>query len=334
MSALHAIRLIVHFPKVADYVQSNLFLRRVHQYSLLFAHRKPQLSQMKAQIQFMQTAVFILHSACLDCCKTTWAFNLFLIVYQAAHHNRDMLSLLQALCPKPPFLPRAGDPHPHLADTSPEAALLDSQFRLLREDMVGPLKEELQKLGIVQQQQQQHQEQEGAPSPHVTLADNSNNQPSWMNTPAAAASPNVFQNIRVLGTELKPRPCVMVAVTLPKGHRANQYKTDKERKAFWSAYGHGTLPADALVCLVTSGATSEAAAGLDGAIEADDVPHRASKHQLVFATVVRRDVEQLAWEGGPVVGLAFAPGADVERILRQMGTGAMPGTVLVQVRNS
>ena len=243
----------------------------------------------------------------------------------------------QALCPKPPFLPRTDDPQASLANTSPEAALLDRQFRLLREDMVGPLREELQKLGILQRHQQQQQGLGATPdvfnhslalrSSSSSSSDQSQ-QSSWVHSAAAAASPNVFRNVRVLGIELKPRPCVMVAVTLPKGHRANQFKSEKERLEFWSAYGHGTLPADALVCLVS--ASSEAAARGDVSDSADDEP-QAAKQQLAFATVVRRDVKELAWEHGPVVGLAFAPRADVEKILSHMGSGVLQDTVLVQV---
>jgi hypothetical protein len=50
----------------------------------------------------------------------------------------------------------------------------------------------------------------------------------------------------------------------------------------------------------------------------------------VFATVVRRDVEDLAAEQ-PVVGLGFEPGGQLEKLLEQIGTGPVPNTALLQV---
>jgi hypothetical protein len=45
----------------------------------------------------------------------------------------------------------------------------------------------------------------------------------------------------ILGLSDKPRPCVLVSVELPPGHRAHRCRSHKERKDFWSQYGHGTL---------------------------------------------------------------------------------------------
>ena len=53
---------------------------------------------------------------------------------------------MQALCTRPSFLPALGDLS-HL--TSPEAALLDRQFRMLREDMMGALNKTVKDMGLV-----------------------------------------------------------------------------------------------------------------------------------------------------------------------------------------
>jgi hypothetical protein len=59
----------------------------------------------------------------------------------------------------------------------------------------------------------------------------------------------------------------MVSISLPPNHRAARLKTKQERVDYWSSYGHGMLPSDALICLASPG------------------------WPLVFATVVRRDVQ-------------------------------------------
>lgn len=107
---------------------------------------------------------------------------------------------------------------------------------------------------------------------------------------------------------MKPRPCVMVSLALPPGHRVHRFKTKAEREAYWKEYGHGTLPMDALVCLACP----------------------QGGWPLVFATVVRRDPAELAAEH-PMLGLAFEPGQQAERVLMRMGQGPLPQTMLVQV---
>lgn len=83
-------------------------------------------------------------------------------------------------------------------------------------------------------------------------------------------------------------------------------KTKAERVAYWTDYGHGTLASDALVCLASPG------------------------WPLVFATIVRRDVQELA-EEQPMVGLAFEPGQETNQVLQAMARGPLQNTVLVQV---
>lgn len=218
---------------------------------------------------------------------------------------------MQALCPQPPFLPRSTDSHLQLA-SFPEAALLDRQFRLLREDFVGPLRDELKRLGFdaFTDPEAAHT---AAQQPPTAAGSSAASKPqrastvgaSWLSS-AAASSRTVFQYPSILGVFHKPRPCVMVSIALPPGHRASRLKSHKERKDYWTDYGGGTLPIDALVCLASPG------------------------WPLVFATVVHRDPEELAAEH-PIVGLAFEPGQHTARVLRRMGQGLLPNTVLVQV---
>jgi hypothetical protein len=219
---------------------------------------------------------------------------------------------LQALCPEAPFLPASKDNHPTLS-AQPEAALLDRQFRLLREDMVGPRREELHNLGIT-----------GPPSKPAATdaagAASASSQASSSTQAAghavaasaegitAAGSRNVFRQPAVLGTCLKPKPCIMFSIQLPPGHKANRLKTQAERVEFWSNFGHSTLQMDALVCLVTPG------------------------RPLLFGTVARRDPVELAHEQ-PIIGLSFDQEQDAQKVLAHMACGPLPhGTVLVQVR--
>ena len=205
---------------------------------------------------------------------------------------------MQALSTAVPFLPRASDTHLSLALKSPDAALLDRQFRLLREDMVAPLRQELSQLGITKATKAAAS---SSSAPATSAPKNKQHQQISL-----SSSRNVFQNLDIMGVIDKPRPCVMVALTLPAGHRANRCKNKKEREEFWSQSGHSTLPSDALVCVVSPG------------------------QPLVFATVARRDAKELAGVA-PMVGLAFEPGRGLDQVLQYMGKGPLKDTVLVQV---
>lgn len=119
------------------------------------------------------------------------------------------------MCRQAPYLPKPGDsPGPGVP---PEAALLDRQFRLLREDMVGPLRQELGALGLLGQ------------AADGSGASGKQQRPQK----AAAATRNVYRPVAVLGASLNPRPCVMVCVALPPSHKAARLKTKKEREEFW-----------------------------------------------------------------------------------------------------
>ncbi|KAF5840887.1 hypothetical protein DUNSADRAFT_15255 [Dunaliella salina] len=207
----------------------------------------------------------------------------------------------EALSSAPPHIPS-----PHPAPSMPaEAALLDRQFRLMREDFVGPVRAALAPLqqssqtSMLQQQQQQ--------------------QLQHQRRPQASSSFTSYRLISVKGSRLEPRPCVLVQVQLPPNHpihsiRVNGNPANAAREAkdartrFWSNRGKGTLPADALVCIVRAGKL------------------------LGFAMVAWRTVEDLAAEQQPVVGL-MAPDTDqLSHMLQHIG--ANDDTQIVQELNS
>ena len=125
---------------------------------------------------------------------------------------------------------------------------------------------------------------------------------------------NMFPVLAVLGIAEKPRPSTMITIKLPMSHRAARMKTRKEREEFWTDYGRGTLPLDALVCLVFRPEAGSAAAA----------------PRVVFATVSRRDPKELADET-PVLGLAFDRSQEVVEVLQMLGQGRLKNVALVQV---
>ncbi|GFH23954.1 uncharacterized protein HaLaN_21658 [Haematococcus lacustris] len=137
---------------------------------------------------------------------------------------------------------------------APEAQLLDRHFRLLREDMVAPLREVLRTL--TQWQQLDGNAAWGAP------------------TQAAMQQVlrNVYHQVSVLGVckQQNRMACVMLSFVLPPGHHANRLETRKEKEEFWDKHGRGTLPLNALVCLAAPG------------------------DPLLFGTVVRREPKEMA----------------------------------------
>ena len=110
--------------------------------------------------------------------------------------------------------------------------MLDRQFRLLREDMIAPTKEELsEELRLLQQ------------------------------------NPNgcrkLFANPRVVQVELKPKPCVLVRVDttpalrgrLSKFTTKNDKKSKKDRKGFLEEAGRRCLGRDYMVLFLTGDGT-------------------------------------------------------------------------------
>lgn len=238
----------------------------------------------------------------------------------------------QALCRRLPYLPAAASHRTagatpetltaaaaaeaaalQHAPACPEAALLDRQFRLLREDMVRPLRETLAALGI---------------APPATPQG-----PTRKALPGSKASnlPNVYPLAAVLGTALKPRACVLLSVVLPSGHRASRFGNKTDREAYWRDSGRGTLPLDTLVCI----ARMSRGPGRKGQIQAarGGQEEGAGFQPLVFGTVARREPREMA-EQRPVVGLAFERGQQkaVEGLLLELGRGSLQAEELVLVQ--
>lgn len=123
---------------------------------------------------------------------------------------------------------------------------------------------------------------------------------------SAQVQRNVFSVTAVLGVAQKPRPCIMVAVELPKSHRAARMKDKQERVEFWTEFGRGTLAADALVCLVMT------------RDDQDQYQEHQQRSLVIFGTIGRRDPKELA-EQHPIVGLSFDRGQEAEMVLQLMG---------------
>eukprot|EP00397_Hematodinium_sp_SG-2012_P000289 GEMP01000289.1.p1 GENE.GEMP01000289.1~~GEMP01000289.1.p1 ORF type:complete len:2487 (+),score=732.48 GEMP01000289.1:46-7506(+) len=132
-------------------------------------------------------------------------------------HDNDMkdfrsIALIPTIeelgCTEQGYLPKQG---------STEAAALDRNFRLLREDVIGPARVDLEQI------------QQGGGNRR-----------------------NVYEEVGVEWACTKndrKRPCVLVSFSLPSGHKSKRYKSKKDRIAFFDKECGGMLPVDALVCL-------------------------------------------------------------------------------------
>ena len=139
---------------------------------------------------------------------------------------------------------------------------------------------------------------------------------------------NVYTVVAVLGVAQKPKPCVMIEIQLPMSHRAARMTSGKEREEFWTDHGRGTLPLDALVCIVVRGT---AGSGGGNGASSSDTAVAAQPPIVMFATVGRRDPKELAGHT-PVIGLSFDRGQGVEQVLQLLGQGRLRDVSLVQVR--
>uniref|UniRef100_A0A7S0ZDW8 DNA2/NAM7 helicase-like C-terminal domain-containing protein n=1 Tax=Timspurckia oligopyrenoides TaxID=708627 RepID=A0A7S0ZDW8_9RHOD len=157
-----------------------------------------------------------------------------------------------------------------------ELAVLDRQFRLLREDMLGPMRAALKDLKASDE----------------LISD---------------GPVPVYTNVQIETIGVKPVPHVMISVRLPEWHCVNQKFSWKQQKAmkkkkknktqssnaspstpvnkleeFWeSKEGSRTLGRDSLVLLLVGGKPA------------------------LFATIVRRDVKDFVEHSCPMVGLSF-----------------------------
>ncbi len=161
--------------------------------------------------------------------------------------------------------------------------MLDKQFRLLREDFLAPLREELKNVKAIVS----------------AAAADGGSAPRWDKLR------NVFQPVYVRDLEFGRRPCIMVGVKLPMSHRAARMRKKKDREEYWTQYGRGLFPIDALVCLVQI----------------------SDMRPISFATVVRREVKQLA-EELPTIGLALLnPGDEAGKLLATLSGVPTPRMV-------
>ncbi|KAG1675264.1 hypothetical protein FOA52_016295 [Chlamydomonas sp. UWO 241] len=232
----------------------------------------------------------------------------------------------EALCMTLPYLPCVRDT-PLLP--SAEAHHLDRQFRLLREDMLQPLRQSIKELGYTAASSRTAGPSRAVPDlfsgfkgalaealgafppgfaggnagtgavPSGSLAP-AQSSLAPVNVSAALQQRNVFAVMEVKGVALKPRPSLMLSLRLPMSHRAARMQDLKERQNFWKEFGGGTLPLDALVCLVPT------------------APVRGHQMPLVFATVSRRDVPEMS-QAHPIFGLSFSSGKDADAAFQMIG---------------
>jgi replication-associated recombination protein RarA len=151
--------------------------------------------------------------------------------YKCFRDVRVLPTMDEVLCERHPYLPQpqsmsdaraaasVGDTN---SVSSGVATLLDRQFRLLREDFIAPLREELQQL---------------------TNAQAGRGRPSRF----------TFRGVKFIGADSggddnKLNPCVIVSFELPQDHGARRCRSKKERIAFWD--DHRSILADGALCVL------------------------------------------------------------------------------------
>jgi AAA+ superfamily predicted ATPase len=154
--------------------------------------------------------------------------------YKCFRDVRILPTMKEVLCERQPYLPQplsmsdaraaasVGDTN---SVSSGVATLLDRQFRLLREDFIAPLREELQQL---------------------TKAQAGRRRPSRF----------TFRGVKFIradsgGEDNKLKPCVIASFELPQDHGARRCRSKKERIAFWN--DHRSILADEALCVLCIG---------------------------------------------------------------------------------
>lgn len=178
-----------------------------------------------------------------------------------------------------------------LARVEREAAMLDRQFRLLREDMVATMRVEWRLLN--------------QSPPHRQAAFG----PARNRNAVRLAHKKTFGGIALFSIELSPRPCVRVRFKLSSGHAARRLSSKKERLHFWSGGSDKhTLPMDSLVALVR--------------------PHLPP---IFAQVVCRDESWLADETTGPSVGLSFQCDKEqLGQLLADVGKGLLPDAALVQ----
>lgn len=128
----------------------------------------------------------------------------------------------------------------------PVAALLDRQFRLLREDMLGPMRSLLR-----------------------DFADSD----SGHTSSKRGRNLSTFDNIQFEGIETQPRPCLFVSCTLPAQHRACKLK-EQDAVEYWKTAGRKQFPISSLVALVDTRVPKVLKFAVIVRADAEDLAHR------------------------------------------------------------
>lgn len=195
-------------------------------------------------------------------------------------------TLDEFLCPADPYLPKA------TSGPTTEAALLDRQFRLLREDILGPAKEEQD-----DKRKEQRDLFEGVRASHVVTGE-------------PVTIERNGKNVRVTGPT---DPCICFSLRLPEWHRANRLKTQSEREQYWDQ-SRRILPRDALVCLLRQNCDNKWVP-----IRFGTIVRRETKELAVSGKTK------------PVIGIAFFSQQDVLESLKELSDPKLPPTRLLVV---
>jgi hypothetical protein len=131
-------------------------------------------------------------------------------------------TLDEFMCDAEPYLPKTHD-----SGCKSEAQLLDCQFRLLREDIIGPSKE--------QQDDPRKQQRDIFYGVRVHRVESG----------AAVCHKKDGKEVKIMGPS---EPCIVFKFHLPKGLHVSRMKATREREDYWDK-NRRVLPKDALMCL-------------------------------------------------------------------------------------
>lgn len=190
------------------------------------------------------------------------------------------------LCPADPYLPKSS------TDPMTAAQLLDRQFRLLREDILGPAKEEQD-----DKRKEQRDLFEGVRASHVVTGE------------PESITKNGKQ-VRLTGPS---DPCICFSFRVPHWHRVNRLKTQSEKEKYWDT-SRRVLPRDALVCLLRQNSERKWVP-----IRFGTIVRRETKELAVTGKTK------------PVIGIAFFSQDQVLESLKELSDSTLPPTRLLVV---
>lgn len=191
------------------------------------------------------------------------------------------------LCPADPYLPKAS------ANPMTAAELLDRQFRLLREDILGPAKEDQD-----DRRKEQHDLFEGVRASHVVTGE-----------PEAITRDS--KKVRITGLS---DPCICFSLHIPHWHRVHRLKTQSEKEKYWEQ-SRRILPRDALVCLLRQNAAAEWVPVRFGTIVRREA----------------KELSPVGKKQKPVIGIGFFSQQHVLESLKELSDSKLPPTRLLVV---